>query len=139
MDWLKLLQEIFTVCIIPLLGILTKYLVSYINAQKDIIKEQNTNEIANKYIDLLAQTIETCVIATNQTYVESLKKKNAFTREAQQEAFKMTKEAVLTILSSEAEKYLTEVYGDLDTYINNQIQAFVNTNKLSRIEEVSVG
>jgi len=51
----------------------------------------------------------------------------------------MTKEAVLTILSSEAEKYLTEVYGDLDTYINNQIQAFVNTNKLSRIEEVSVG
>jgi hypothetical protein len=30
MDWLKILQEIFTVCIIPLLGILTKYLVDWI-------------------------------------------------------------------------------------------------------------
>ena len=30
MDWLKILQEIFTVCIIPILGILTKYLVDWI-------------------------------------------------------------------------------------------------------------
>lgn len=136
MDWLKLLQEIFVVCVIPLLGVLTKYLISYIEAQKENIKTKNDNELTNKYIDLLAETIETCVIATNQTYVDSLKKKNQFTREAQLEAFKMTKEAVLTILSEEAEKYLTAIYGDLDTYIVNQIQACVNINKLSRIEEV---
>ena len=48
----------------------------------------------------------------------------------------MTKEAVLTILSEEAEKYLTVIYGDLDTYIVNQIQACVNINKLNKIEEV---
>ena len=29
MDWIKLLQEIFTICIIPLLGILTKYFISF--------------------------------------------------------------------------------------------------------------
>lgn len=75
MDWLKILQEIFTVCIIPLIGILTKYLISYIEIKKESIKESNNSELAKKYVDLLAQTIETCVIATNQTYVESLKKK----------------------------------------------------------------
>ena len=130
MDWLKLLQEIFVVCVIPLLGVLTKYLISYIEAQKENIKTKNDNELTNKYIDLLAETIETCVIATNQTYVDSLKKKNQFTREAQLEAFRMTKEAVLKILSQDAEKYLTEIYGDLDAYIVNQIQACVNINKL---------
>lgn len=136
MDWLKLLQEIFVVCVIPLLGVLTKYLISYIEAQKENIKTKNDNELTNKYIDLLAETIETCVIATNQTYVDSLKKKNQFTREAQLEAFRMTKEAVLKILSQDAEKYLTEIYGDLDAYIVNQIQACVNINKLVKNEGV---
>ena len=136
MDVLKILQEIFTVCIIPLLGILTKYLVSYIEAGRQSLKDKNNNEITDKYIDLLAETIETCVIATNQTYVESLKKKNQFTKEAQLEAFRMTKEAVLTILSEDAEKYLTEIYGDLDAYIVNQIQACVNINKLNKNEGV---
>ena len=136
MDWLKLLQEIFVVFVIPLLGVLTKYLISYIEAQKENIKTKNDNELTNKYIDLLAETIETCVIATNQTYVDSLKKKNQFTREAQLEAFRMTKEAVLKILSQDAEKYLTEIYGDLDAYIVNQIQACVNINKLVKNEGV---
>ena len=136
MDWLKLLQEIFVVCVIPLLGVLTKYLISYIEAQKENIKTKNDNELTNKYIDLLAETIETCVIATNQTYVDSLKKKNQFTKEAQLEAFRMTKEAVLKILSQDAEKYLTEIYGDLDAYIVNQIQACVNINKLVKNEGV---
>lgn len=139
MDWLKILQEIFVVCVIPLLGILTKYLVSYIEVQKQNIKDKNNNELTNKYIELLAQTIETCVIATNQTYVEALKKKNAFTKEAQIEAFRQTKEAVLAILTKEGEAYLTEVYGDLDTYITNQIQACVNMNKLIKPEEIIVG
>lgn len=31
---------------------------------------------------MLGNTIETCVIATNQTYVNALKDKNAFTPEA---------------------------------------------------------
>lgn len=136
MDWLKILQEIFVVCIIPLLGVLTKYLISWIEVQKENIKTQHDNELTNKYIDLLAETIETCVIATNQTYVDSLKKKNQFTREAQLEAFRMTKEAVLKILSQDAEKYLTEIYGDLDAYIVNQIQACVNINKLVKNEGV---
>ena len=134
MDWLQILQEIFVVCVIPLLGILTKYLISWIEVQKENIKTQNNNEITNKYIDLLAETIETCVIATNQTYVDSLKKKNQFTKEAQLEAFRMTKEAVFTILSEDAERYLTAIYGDLDTYIVNQIQACVNINKLDKTE-----
>ena len=142
MDWLKILQEIFVVCIIPLLGILTKYVITYIETQRDILIKENDNEIQKKYIALLAETIKTCVIATNQTYVDALKNKDAFTPEAQKEAFNKTLNAVLAILGEEGQKYLSEVYGDLNTYIINQIQAEVKANKLVKPEtkkEESVG
>ena len=75
----------------------------------------NVEEI-NKYIKMLAETITDCVIATNQTYVEVLKKQEAFTKEAQKEAFKKTYDAVMLVLSDDAKEYLTEAYGDLSAY-----------------------
>jgi hypothetical protein len=33
MEWLPLLYQILEVCVIPLLGILTAYIVKYINAK----------------------------------------------------------------------------------------------------------
>lgn len=129
MDWLKLLQEIFTVCIIPLLGILTKYAIEYLHARKQNYINQEDNELKKRYIEMLASTIETCVIATNQTYVNALKDKNAFTPEAQKEAFEKTKNAILAILSEEGQKYLSEIYGDLNTYITKEIEKQVSWNK----------
>jgi len=72
---------------------------------------------------MLDETITKCVIATNQTYVDNLKGQNAFTKEAQEEAFKKTYEAVMAILSKDAQEYLTNAVGDLNTYITNSIQA----------------
>ena len=80
---------------------------------------------------MLADTINNCVIATNQTYVEALKKAGAFDMEAQKTAFNMTKNAVLAILSDEAKRYLTNAVGDLNEYITQQIEAAVNVNKIT--------
>ena len=129
MDWLKMLYEILEVCIIPLLGILTVYAVKFIRIKSDEITKKTNNEIANKYIDLLSTTISDCVIATNQTYVEVLKKDNAFTAEAQKEAFKLTYDAIMGVLSEDAKTYLTSIYGDLTAYITTKIEAEVNLNK----------
>ena len=78
----EIIIQIFQLCIIPLLGILTKY-----------------NETAQKYTTMIFDTIAKCVIATNQTYVNSLKEQNAFDAEAQKTAFNKTMNAVLEILS----------------------------------------
>lgn len=129
MDWLKLLQEIFTVCVIPMLGILTKYFIEWLNVKKQDLINKEENEIKKRYIDMLGNTIETCVIATNQTYVNSLKDKNAFTPEAQKEAFERTKNAVLTILGEDGQKYLAQIYGDLNIYISKEIEKQVSWNK----------
>lgn len=125
----ELITQIFQVCIIPLLGVLTTFIVKWINIKSNQIQENNKNMLANKYIQMLTDTINSCVVATNQTYVESLKKQGKFDVEAQKQAFEQTTQAVLTILSQEAKDYLANIYGDLDKYISEKIEASVNANK----------
>lgn len=116
-------------CIVPLLAITTTYTIKLIKKRNIELDAAIDNELAEKYIDMLAETISECVIATNQTYVENLKNKNAFDKEAQEEAFKMTYNAIMAILSEEAKNYLTSVYGDLNAYITTKIEADVNSFK----------
>lgn len=129
MEFLELSQQIFNTLLVPLLAVITVFLVRWISVQAENLKKKTDSEIAQKYIDLLDYTITACVTATNQTYVNTLKDKNAFTKEAQEEAFRRTFEAVQEILSDEARKYLDEVYKDLNEYIVNQIEATVNFEK----------
>lgn len=126
-----MIREIIEVCLIPLLGVLVTYLVKYINTKSKELEASTDNELAKKYISLLSSTITNCVIATNQTYVETLKKQGKFDAEAQKEAFNMTLNAVMALLTDEAKEYLSEIYGDLNTYITNQIEATVNQNKIT--------
>lgn len=134
MEWMILLQQIFEVCIVPLLGVLTCFLVNYIKAKTVELNTNNSNELLSKYLTMLSDTVCDCVIATNQTYVEALKNKNAFDAEAQKVAFEMTYNAVIKVLSEEAKDYLTNIYGDLSTYITNMIEAEVNRNKVKITE-----
>ena len=129
MDWLELLNQIFQVCIIPLLGVLTTFLVVYINKKKEALKTQVDNTLYHKYIDLLSQTITDCVIATNQTYVDSLKASGTFDIDAQKKAFEDTCNNVLAILSDDAKEYLSVALGDLQAYIANRVEAEVKLNK----------
>ena len=127
-----LINQIFQLCIIPLLGVLTGFFVKWINAKSKEIQTNNDDALGNKYIQMLTDTITTCVIATNQTYVEALKQQGKFDTEAQKEAFKRTTEAVLEVLSEDAKKYLTEVYGDLYRYIDEKVEATVNKAKAQK-------
>ena len=129
MDYMALLQQIFQVCIIPLLGVLTTYLVMFIRNKTQQLQKETDNELYKKYMQLLSDTITKCVIATNQTYVEALKNKNAFDAAAQKEAFNMTYSAVMNILSQDAIEFLNNAVGDLDTYIRKTIEAQVNMSK----------
>ena len=129
MEWLPLLYQILEVCFIPLLGVLTAYIIKFINSKSKELQNKVDNDTVDKYIQMLTDTISACVIATNQTYVEALKKENAFTKEAQKQAFDMTLNAVMDVLTDDAKEYLTHIYGDLTAYISNKIEAEVQINK----------
>ena len=135
MDYMELLQQIFQVCIIPLLGVLTGFIIAFIKKKTSELEETTDNELYKKYMEMLRDTVIDCVIATNQTYVESLKDKNAFDKEAQKQAFEMTYNAVMAILADDAKMYLESAVGDLQMYVTKLIEAQVNINKTPYVNE----
>lgn len=134
MDKITIINQIFEVCIFPLLAILTSYLVQIIKVKTSQIIEKQDNEIYNKYLGMLSDTITTCVIAVNQTYVDALKKKGEFTLEAQKQAFDMVYKQVLLNLTKEAKDYLKSFYVDFDNYLINMIEAQVRMFKIDSKE-----
>lgn len=127
---MELLTEIFEVCIIPLLGVLTAFAVQYLRAKSKEIIAGLDNDAAQEYIKMITDTVTNCVIATNQTYVETLKKQNKFDADAQKVAFEKTLNAVIAVLSDDAKEYIVKTTGDLNTYLTNLIEAKVNENKV---------
>ena len=129
MEITELIKQIFEVCLFPLLGVLTTFLILFINKKSQELKATTDNELYHKYIDMLEETVVNCVIATNQTYVDSLKKQGKFDLEAQKEAFNRTYSQVMLILADDAKVYLESAVGDLNAYITNMIEAQVKENK----------
>ena len=122
MDWMNILEQVFNIVLFPLMGVATTALIVFITAKTKELKEKHNNELFSKYADMLEKTIVSCVIATNQTYVKTLKEQGAFDVEAQKIAFDKTFSAVITILSDDAYNYLSEAIGDLEEYITNRIE-----------------
>lgn len=135
MELQELLTTITQMVFIPLLIALTGYVVKWINAKANNLKVNTQNEYAQKYINILNDTITAAVIAVNQTYVDALKDQNAFTKEAQEGAFKRVYETVMLSLSEEADKYLSEIIGDLNAYITAKIEEQVKINKKQKDQE----
>lgn len=130
MEWMEILNQIFDLCIVPLLGILVTCLVVFIKSKTKELNERYDVELLTKYTNMLSQTVIDCVIATNQTYVEALKGQNKFDAEAQKKAFEMTYQSVLQVLSEDAKDYLSNVYGDISVLLTNLIEAEVSRNKV---------
>lgn len=126
---LEMLFQIFELCIVPLLAVLTGYLVQWIKAKTAEATEKNQKDMFDKYITMLGETIAKCVSATNQTYVDALKKAGSFDAEAQKHAFDMTLTAVMSVLGKDAIEYLTAIYGDLTGYLTTLIEAEVKAQK----------
>ena len=48
MEWMVLLQQIFELCIVPLLGIITMYIINYIKVKTTELQTTNSNEVLSK-------------------------------------------------------------------------------------------
>lgn len=129
MDWMSILSQIFEIVIIPLLGIGTLYLISLIKVKIQELKQRKDDELYHKYLAMLEDTIINCVLATTQTYVETLKKQGKFDLDAQKTAFEMTYKNVMSILAVDAREYLESAIGDLEVFITNKIEAQVIASK----------
>lgn len=126
---LEMLSDIFEVCILPLLAVLTGYAVQFIRAKSAETAARTENELAQKYIKMIEKTITDVIIATNQTYTNSLKEQGKFDEEAQKIAFQKSFDAIMAILSDDAKEYIISTTGDINIYLTQMIEAEVSKNK----------
>ena len=124
--WITLVNEILQTVVVPLMGVLTVFLIKVIREKMDAAAKDTRNETLAKYILMLKETV---VEATNQTFVDAIKASGEFTPEAQKAAFEKTLHAVTDILSEDAKEYLSEAFGDLEGYITALIEATVKRVK----------
>jgi hypothetical protein len=129
MDWMNFLEQVFELVVYPVLSLAGAYLTYFISVKIKELKQKTNDDTAKKYLDLLDETVQKAVLATTQTYVDSLKSQGKFDTEAQKVAFKQTYDAVMKVLTADAVKYITESVGDLETYVTNKIEAEVKISK----------
>lgn len=129
MEYKELLPVIIQTVLIPLLIALTGFIVKWINAKANQLKEKAADDRYFLYIDILQELVTKAVIMVNQTYVDELKKTNSFSKEAQVEAFRKVYETVMTSLSEDVVVYLQQIISNLDDYITVLIESSVKEQK----------
>jgi hypothetical protein len=129
MEWNEIISTLLYALITGAVGVLTTFATLWIKQKMGIAQQNAKTEEGKKYLGMLEETIVNCVLTTNQTYVSNLKKDDMFDAEAQKNAFKMTYDSVMNVLSADAMKFLNETYNDVPKLIESMIEAQVNKNK----------
>ena len=114
-------EIIFTVIGIVLTAFVTwgaERLIALINSK---IKD---SKIA-KYLTDAVDAVTRAVKSTYQTYVQALKGKDAFTAEAQAEAFAKAKDMALKQLSAETKQFISDNFGDMEVWMQGAIESAI--------------
>ena len=126
MEMLKtLLFELALACI----PIITVFIGKFMDIKWKEIRGNIANTKTQKTLDEVVEMVVNVVQATNQTLVDTLKKKGEFTQESATEAFNQSKETALKMLSEEAAKIIEETYGDVSIYLDTLIESTVRDLK----------
>lgn len=126
---MEIVKDLLYILITTAVPVLTTYLCKFLYTKWTEGKVKIENEKISQTLDSVVKMVLDAVEATNQTFVDELKKKGEFTEESALEAFSITKETVLDMLSEDAADIITTVYGDIDVYLDTLIEATVRKLK----------
>ena len=126
---LEVLQNVLYAVIaaaVPVItGFVCRWLASLYESNKTKVKNEKAQAALRQVADMIVAAVET----TTSTYVKQLKADNLFDADAQKKAFDKTFEAVQKQLTEESAKIIAETYGDVETYLTNKIEQFVEELK----------
>src|SRR5690606_2468858 len=125
-------QMAVQILLVPIMGAVATFVVTYLKAKSEQIRRKIDDDTINKYIYLAEDIIATAVLQVNQVFVEELKRDGKFDKERQQEAFNKCKEIVLTLLNDNAKTVIEFIFGDLNRWIDSQIEATVHRSLFTR-------
>ena len=126
---MEFVKEILFAIIAAAVPVATTFLCKWLVSLSEANKVKVKNEKAQATIGLVTDMIVAAVETTTSTYVKQLKAENLLDADAQKEAFNKTFEAVQKQLTEDSRKIIAETYGDVETYITNKIEQFVEELK----------
>ena len=116
--------------VIEIAVILLTALGSWVLAKvKTLVNTKVKNEKARELLDAATKAVTSSVKATFQTYVESIKGTDAWTKDAQITALRMAANTAKTQMSEEVRAYIAANFGDVDAWLENSIEAEIYTLK----------
>ena len=120
-DWENILARLIESLALLLISVLIPYAIKWLKGQTDSVFLKNM-------IARAEQLVDDCVNYTSQTFVNALKKEGKFTKEEWKIAFDMSKDRVLALMTEEMAKALEDCFGDLNIWIETQIETDVLKN-----------
>lgn len=96
---------------------------------KTLVNTKVKNEKARELLGAATSAVTSSVKATFQTYVESIKGTDAWTKDAQITALRMAENTAKTQMSEEVRAYIAANFGDVDAWLENSIEAEIYTLK----------
>ena len=116
--------------VIEIAVILLTALGSWVLAKvKTLVNTKVKNEKARELLGAATSAVTSSVKATFQTYVESIKGTDAWTKDAQITALRMAANTAKTQMSEEVRAYIAANFGDVDAWLENSIEAEIYTLK----------
>lgn len=132
-DFLLTLLQAVLVAATP---VLTAFACKLINKAAGWFSAKTNNRVVEKYAYEIADVISTSVTYASQTYVDALKKDGAFNASEQKTAFSLAYKTAEGMLTEGARNFITETYGDINSFLTAKIEAEVSARKSYAVREV---
>ena len=128
MEWNVVLICVVVSIVVPIIAGL---LACGISVLKKLVNEKIDNATLKAVLNDGLTVIENSVKYTYQTYVEGMKDKDIFDANAQKQALQMAKDKALSMLSEGFINMIKDMYGDVNNWLETNIESTIYTLKNS--------
>ena len=126
MEVLMVLLKLIIMIVVPVAtSVLTYFFKTYVEQLIDKNVKGETAEALKRGVDIIIDSVN----YVQQTYVDTLKKENKFTPEAQEEALQAAKDRAIELMNGDITTAIENSYGNLDTYVTTIIESIIAQNK----------
>ena len=125
MEILMVLLKLVIMIVVPVATtVLTYLLKTYVEGLINKNVQGETAEALKRGLDIITDSVN----YVQQTYVDTLKKENKFSAEAQAEALEAAKNRAIELMNTDIQSAIESSYGNLDTYVTTIIESIIAKN-----------
>lgn len=125
MEILMVLLKLVIMIVVPVATtVLTYLLKTYVEELINKNVQGETAEALKRGLDIITDSVN----YVQQTYVDTLKKEDKFSAEAQAEALEAAKNRAIELMNTDIQSAIESSYGNLDTYVTTIIESIIAKN-----------